>query len=98
VSRSNLSLAKTGPLVAALSAVMLAGCSGRDTENAERVAEITANAARAEQAALRAEAAVAKMRGAQPPIAEAEPGVEEPSEDNLSAVEDGPPPEPDDIS
>jgi len=96
LSGLNITLAKTGPLAAALAAALLAGCSGRDTDSAERLAEINAAAARAEQAAERAEAAAAKVeKGGQGPVEEVEPAVEEPGGDEPAAADDSLPPEPD---
>ncbi len=98
MSGSNFTIAKTGPLAAALAAALLAGCSGRDEDSAERLAEINAAAARAEQAAQRAEAAVAKLeKSDQGPVEEVEPNVDEPSDDG-AAPDDSVPPEPDNKS
>ena len=49
---------------AGLCAPLLAGCSGRDTGEAEKIAAINAATARAEAAAARAEKAAAKLNAA----------------------------------
>ena len=77
--RLNPPLIKTAMLAAVLAAGLLGGCSGRDANSEERVAEINAAAARAEKAAERAEAAVAKLQGAKAPIPQYEPAAEDPS-------------------
>ncbi len=86
----DLPLAKTGLLALILGAGLLAGCSGRDTDSAERLAEINAAAARAEKAAERAEAAVAKLEKASPARIEYEPQAEEPKPDDPTPPEDQP--------
>lgn len=86
--RSDLPLIKTGILAVALGAGLLSGCSGRDADSAERVAEINAAADRAEKAADRAEAAVAKLQNAKPPVPQYEPEAEDPN------PHDAPPEEP----
>ena len=48
-------------LAASALALLLAGCSGRDTDMAEKLARAEAAANRAEEAATRAEAAVSRM-------------------------------------
>lgn len=94
MSGSNFIIAKTGPLAVALAATLLAGCSGRDADSAERLAEINAAADRAEQAALRAEAAVAKLeKFKQGPVEVVEPTVDEPSGDFAAAPDEAAPPE-----
>ena len=81
--------AKTGVTLAglALFCTLLAGCSGRDTETAEKLAAMEQLVLRAEKAAERAEAA-AKKAGAQPAaVIEAEP--EDPSLAEASQAEEG---------
>ena len=80
MSGSNFPFSRTGLLAGALCACLLGGCSDRDANSAERLAEINA-------AADRAEAAVAQFQKAGAPIPETEPEVEEPS------PEEAPPPE-----
>jgi hypothetical protein len=72
-------------LAASALALVLAGCSGRDTEMAEKLARAEAAAARAESAAIRAEAAAKRVtpQGAEPAApdeqAESEPQADEPA-------------------
>lgn len=77
VRGSNDFFPKAAKLAAAVllgSAVMLGGCSGRDTVTAERLAQVTDAAMRAEKAADRAEAAANKVAKAdQPIVVEADP-------------------------
>lgn len=83
-------LIKTGLLAAALGAGLLGGCSGRDADSAERVAEINAAAARAEKAAERAEAAVAKLQNAKSPVPQYEPEAEDPNPQEAPPAEEQP--------
>lgn len=89
----NLSLTKAGLLVAALSVGLLGGCSGRDADSAERVAEINAATERAEKAAERAEAAVAKLQNARAPVPQYEPAAEDPSPQDAPPPDEQPPTE-----
>lgn len=88
--RFDLPSIKTGMLAAALGAGFLGGCSGRDADSAERVAEINAAADRAEKAAERAEAALAKLQNAKPPVAQYEPEAEDPNPQDAAAAEEPP--------
>jgi hypothetical protein len=80
-------------LVAA--ALVINGCSGRDTDLAEKLAAVEAAAARAEAAADRAEKA-AKTAGAPPVVAmDAEPESDAEGdviEDDSPVADSGPPP------
>lgn len=93
MSGSKFLFAKAGLLATSLGASLLAGCSGRDEDSAERIAEINAAAARAENAAKRAESAVAKMHKAAAPIPEIEPEPEEPSPEDAPPADEPPPSE-----
>ncbi len=64
---------------------LLAGCSGRDTASAERLAEMNAAASRAEAAADRAEKAAAKLSAAPSPA----PTFTEDAEDPAPAEDSG---------
>ena len=88
MSGSYFAFSKTGLLM--LGICLLSGCSGRDPDSAEHLAEINAAAARAEKAAERAEAAVAKLQQAGAPVPEIEPEVEEPSPEDVPVQEDQP--------
>lgn len=90
MSGSNFPFPKTGLLAGALCACLLGGCSDRNANSAERLAEINAAADRAEKAADRAEAAVAQLQKAGAPIPEIEPEVEEPSPEEAPPPEDQP--------
>jgi hypothetical protein len=69
-----------------LASAVLAGCSGRDTAAAEKIAAMEQLAVRAEKAADRAEAAAKKAAGAQPAtVIEVEP--EDPSQTEAAAAE-----------
>jgi len=85
VNRSHRLIVRAGPIAASLllgSALLLGGCSGRDTSAAEKVAQINAAAERAEKAALRAEAAAAKIEKLnQPTVIEADPDATEDAAD-----------------
>lgn len=93
MSGSHHPVTKAGRLAAALllgSALMLGGC-GRDTDGAEKLAEINAATLRAEKAAERAEAAAAKVEKAgQPQVIEADPEATEDAEDAAIAAENEP--------
>lgn len=66
--------AGAGLVMLTLAAALLAGCSGRDTDSAEKIAQINAATQRAEKAAERAEAAAAQAaKGAAPTVIEMEP-------------------------
>lgn len=75
--------AKPLSLLAACACLVLAGCSGRDTDISEKLAAADAAAARAEAAATRAEAAAKSARNAGQTsgdvVEEAEPGIEDPT-------------------
>lgn len=74
------SIIKSGCVV--VLAALLAGCSGRDADSAERLAEINAAALRAEKAADRAEAAAKKIEQAgQPMVVDADPDATEDATD-----------------
>lgn len=83
--------------VALAATALLGGCSGRDTEGAEKLASINAAADRAEKAAVRAEAAAAKLEKlAEPTVIDADAEATEDAEDASLAKDDEPPPiEPD---
>lgn len=81
---------KTFVLAATALALVLSGCSGRDTDNAEKVARAEAAADRAEEAAKRAEAAAKRLP---PPPVDAAPAEEEEQPDQ-QAEEPAPEPEP----
>ena len=68
-----------------LAVSLLAGCSGRDTVSAERLAAMNAAAARAEAAADRAEKAAAKLGAAPSPA----PTFTEDAEDPAPAEDAG---------
>lgn len=80
---------KVGTKVALVASCMgmslLAGCSGRDTAAAERLAAMNAAAARAEAAADRAEKAAAKLGAAPSPA----PTYTEDAEDPAPAEDSG---------
>lgn len=70
------------PLVPALSALalVLAGCSGRDTEMAEKLARAEIAAKRAEAAAAKAEATAKRISARAPePAADENPDKDEPA-------------------
>ena len=71
---------KAALAVGCLGMSLLAGCSGRDTVSAERLAEMNAAAARAEAAADRAEKAVAKIGAAPSPAPTFTEEAEEPAQ------------------
>ena len=84
---------RAGTLLAALlagSSLLLAGCSGRDTNGAEKIAAAQDAAARAEKAAERAEAAAAKIEKGQTTVVEAEPDATDDAGDAAVAAEDKP--------
>ncbi|HEX4848093.1 MAG TPA: hypothetical protein VFV30_08110 [Novosphingobium sp.] len=86
-------LTKPGASLAltAVAAVLLAGCSGRDSESAEKVAAINAASARAEAAAKRAEEAAAKIEKATAPtVIEVDPDATEDAEDAAIAEQNEP--------
>lgn len=60
-------------LAATALALVLAGCSGRDTDMAEKLARAEAAAQRAEDAAAKAEAAARRVPAARPPEPSSEP-------------------------
>lgn len=77
-------------LAATALALVLAGCSGRDSDQAEKLARAEAAADRAEEAAKRAEAAAKRL-----PPPPAEPAAnEEPEEPEQQADEPAQEPEP----
>jgi NAD(P)-dependent dehydrogenase (short-subunit alcohol dehydrogenase family) len=93
LSGSHILFSKAGRITAALlgGALLLGGCSGRDAEAAEQLAEMNVVAARAEKAAERAEAALAKIEKAgQPQVVEADPDSTEDAEDAAIAAENEP--------
>lgn len=94
MSRVNIHFSKPGPMAAASAlvvAVLLGGCSGRDTAGAEKLAAINAAAQRAENAAVRAEKAAEKIEKAgQPTVVEADPDATEDAEDAALAAENEP--------
>lgn len=90
MSGPDFPFAKTGLLALFLGASLIAGCSGRDADSAERLAEINAAAARAEKAAERAEAALAKIEKVSPARTEYEPQAEDPKPDDPTPPEDQP--------
>lgn len=75
-------------LAASALALLLAGCSSRDTDVAEKLARAEAAAARAESAAARAEASAS--RATRPTADQAEPM----DQGNADAQADEPAPEP----
>ncbi len=90
MSGTNFPFTRTGLLAGIVYVCLLGGCSDRNANSAERLAEINAAADRAEKAADRAEAAVAQLQKAGAPIPEIEPEVEEPSPDDAPPPEDQP--------
>lgn len=72
-------------------AMMLGGCSGRDTASSEQLAEINAAAARAEKAAERAEAAAAKAsKAGQATVVDAVPETNDMTEEGAIAAQNEP--------
>ncbi len=94
MSRANILFPKSGPMAAAaalIATALLGGCSGRDTDGAEKLAAINAAAERAEKAAVRAEVAAAKLeKVGQPTVVEADPDATEDAEDAALAAENEP--------
>jgi ABC-type enterochelin transport system substrate-binding protein len=78
-------------------AVLLGGCSSRDTVLSEKLAAADAAAARAERAAVRAEEALAKVQKAnEPAVVDADPNEADDDEAKAVADQNEPPPnEPD---
>jgi hypothetical protein len=93
VSGSHHPFLKAGRLATTLllgSALLLGGC-GRDTDGAEKLAEMNAAALRAEKAAERAEAAASKAeKASQPQVIEADPDATEDAEDAAVAAQNEP--------
>lgn len=81
MSLNRTSQPRSRAAAAMLLALLVGGCSGRDTDMAEKVARAEAAANRAESAALRAEAAAKRVQGTTDSAISDEPEPQDPPEE-----------------